>query len=225
MAYDRVMSVVENVVSVSEVARDMVIQARSGQEGAESYALWVEVTGNNGPEYTYELYLHPLEYASSDDLVQHHDDLSIVIVAESVEKLRGASIDYGSGAQGEGWVIDNPNRPQPLLNIGKSPSMGPPSAPAGDLSSEVAQRVQQVLQEQINPMIAAHGGRADLVAVDGSRAYLRLGGGCQGCGMATVTLSQGIEVAIKEAVPEITEIVDVTDHASGTNPYFESSKK
>jgi Fe/S biogenesis protein NfuA len=219
------MSVVENVVSVSEVARDMVIQARSGQEGAESYALWVEVTGNNGPEYTYELYLHPLEYASPDDLVQHHDDLSIVIVAESVEKLRGASIDYGSGAQGEGWVIDNPNRPQPLLNIGKSPSMGPPSAPVGDLSSDVAQRVQQVLQEQINPMIAAHGGRADLVSVDGSRAYLRLGGGCQGCGMATVTLSQGIEVAIKEAVPEITEIVDVTDHASGTNPYFESSKK
>ena len=222
------MSVVENVVSVSEVARDMVIAARSGQEGAESYALWVEVTGNNGPEYTYELYLHPLEYATSEDLVQHHDDLSVVIVADSVDKLRGASIDYGSGPQGEGWVIDNPNRPQPLLNIGKAPSMGAPavpSGPTGDLSSEVAQRVHQVLQEQINPMIAAHGGRADLVSVDGSRAYLRLGGGCQGCGMATVTLSQGIEVAIKEAVPEITDVVDVTDHASGTNPYFESSKK
>jgi len=222
------MSVVENMVSVSEVARDMVIAARSGQEGAESYALWVEVTGNNGPEYTYELYLHPLEYASSDDLVQHHDDLSVVIVADGVDKLRGASIDYGSGHQGEGWVIDNPNRPQALLSIGKSPSMGAPAgpaAPAGDLSSEIAQRVQQVLHEQINPMIAAHGGRADLVSVDGSRAYLRLGGGCQGCGMATVTLSQGIEVAIKEAVPEITEVVDVTDHASGTNPYFESSKK
>ena len=219
------MSVVENVVSVSEVARDMVLAARSGQEGAESYALWIEVTGNNGPDYTYELYLHPLEYASSDDLIQHHDDLSVVIVADSVDKVRGASIDYGSGPQGEGWVVDNPNRPAPLLNIGKSPSMGAPAAPAGDLSSEIAQRVQQVLHEQINPMIAAHGGRADLVSVDENRAYLRLGGGCQGCGMATVTLSQGIEVAIKEAVPEITEVVDITDHASGTNPYFESSKK
>jgi Fe/S biogenesis protein NfuA len=61
--------------------------------------------------------------------------------------------------------------------------------------------------------------------VEDATAYLRLMGGCQGCGLAKVTLSQGIEVAIKDAVPEITEVVDVTDHASGTNPYFESAKK
>jgi Fe/S biogenesis protein NfuA len=82
-----------------------------------------------------------------------------------------------------------------------------------------------VLDEQINPAIAAHGGRAELVTVEDGTAYLRLGGGCQGCGMATVTLSQGIEVAILDAVPEVTQVVDVTDHASGTNPYFESAKK
>ena len=81
------------------------------------------------------------------------------------------------------------------------------------------------LEQQANPMIAAHGGRADLVAVEDGAAYLRLSGGCQGCGMATGTLTQGIEVALKEAVPEITSVVDVTDHASGTDPYFESSKK
>jgi Fe/S biogenesis protein NfuA len=97
--------------------------------------------------------------------------------------------------------------------------------PAGDLSGEVAQRVLQVLDQQINPAIAAHGGRADLVAVEEGVAYLRLGGGCQGCGLAAVTLSQGIEVAILDAVPEITKVVDVTDHASGANPYFESAKK
>jgi Fe/S biogenesis protein NfuA len=85
--------------------------------------------------------------------------------------------------------------------------------------------VIQVLDEQINPAIAAHGGRAELVAVEDGVAYLRLGGGCQGCGLATVTLSQGIEVAILDAVPEVTQVVDVTDHASGTNPYFESAKK
>ncbi len=64
-----------------------------------------------------------------------------------------------------------------------------------------------------------------LRSVEGDAAYLRLGGGCAGCGMATVTLSQGIEVAIRESVPEITRVVDVTDHASGTNPYFEAAKK
>jgi Fe/S biogenesis protein NfuA len=70
-----------------------------------------------------------------------------------------------------------------------------------------------------------HGGRADLVAVEDGTAFLRLSGGCQGCGMAAVTLSQGISVAIQEAIPEITEIVDVTAHEDGSNPYFEAAKK
>ena len=96
-------------------------------------------------------------------------------------------------------------------------------APA-DLSGEVAQRVLQVLEEQVNPAIAAHGGRADLVAVEKEIAYLRLGGGCQGCGMADVTLKQGIEAMIKEAVPSIQAVLDATDHASGTNPYYRPSK-
>jgi Fe/S biogenesis protein NfuA len=82
-----------------------------------------------------------------------------------------------------------------------------------------------VLEEEINPAIASHGGRADLVAVEEDVAYLRLSGGCQGCGMAAATLSQGIEVAILEAVPEIKKVADVTDHASGSNPYFEAAKK
>jgi Fe/S biogenesis protein NfuA len=82
-----------------------------------------------------------------------------------------------------------------------------------------------VLDQQVNPTIAAHGGRAELVRVEQETAYLRLGGGCQGCAMATVTLSQGIETTIIQAVPEITSVVDVTDHQSGANPYFEAAKK
>ena len=93
------------------------------------------------------------------------------------------------------------------------------------ISGEVAQRVMMVLDRQINPSIAAHGGHAELVAIEDNTAYLRLSGGCQGCSMATVTLGQGIEVAIKELVPEITRVLDVTDHASGTSPYFEAAKK
>ena len=94
-----------------------------------------------------------------------------------------------------------------------------------DLNGDVAQRVAQVLEQQINPSIAAHGGHVDLVAVEDDAAYLRLSGGCAGCGMAAVTLSQGIEVALRESVPEITRVIDVTDHAAGTNPYYEKAKK
>ena len=94
-----------------------------------------------------------------------------------------------------------------------------------DLNGDVAQRVAQILEQQINPSIAAHGGHADLVAVQDDAAYLRLSGGCAGCGMAAVTLSQGIEVALRKSVPEITRVIDVTDHAAGTNPFYEKAKK
>jgi Fe/S biogenesis protein NfuA len=77
----------------------------------------------------------------------------------------------------------------------------------------------------VNPAIAAHGGGAELVSIDGTIAYLRLYGGCQGCGLAQVTLRQGIERTLLEAIPELTQVVDVTDHASGENPYIESKKK
>ncbi|MDQ1429789.1 MAG: Fe/S biosis protein NfuA, partial [Actinomycetota bacterium] len=97
--------------------------------------------------------------------------------------------------------------------------------PPADLSGDVPQRVIAVLEQQINPAIASHGGHAELVAVEDNIAYLRLSGGCQGCGMASVTLSQGIEVAILDTVPEITEVIDVTDHATGSNPYYEAAKK
>jgi len=85
--------------------------------------------------------------------------------------------------------------------------------------------VQQVFDTQINPAIAAHGGFVQLLDVKDGVAYVQLGGGCQGCGMADVTLKQGIVVAVKEAVPEIREVVDSTDHASGANPYFKPAKK
>jgi Fe/S biogenesis protein NfuA len=163
--------------------------------------------------------LRPLAEAGASDTVQRHDDLSIVIGEESVDALRGATLDFG----GAGMVMQNPNRPAPP----SAESVEKPWTDAADteLTSEVARTVVAVLEEQINPQIAAHGGRADLIAVEETVAYLVLSGGCQGCGLAAVTLSQGIEVAILDAVPEIEQVVDVTDHASGVNPYFESSKK
>lgn len=94
------------------------------------------------------------------------------------------------------------------------------AAAPGRLTGVVAERVRQVLEEQVNPSIAAHGGHAELVAVDDDTAHLRLSGGCAGCALASATLSQGIEVAIRQSVPEITRIVDVTDHSAGVNPYF-----
>jgi Fe/S biogenesis protein NfuA len=142
-----------------------------------------------------------------------------VIPRSSFDRLVGAVLDLEGEGDGRGMVIRNPNHPP------SSPAVGTRDLPPVDLSGDVAQRIIQALEQRVNPAIAAHGGRADLVAVEDSTAYLRLSGGCAGCGLAAVTLSQGIEVTLRELVPEVTRVVDVTDHAAGTNPYYEPAKK
>jgi Fe/S biogenesis protein NfuA len=202
-----------------------------------SRALFVRINGTADGEYVSALTLGTETQIRSGDVVQHEGDLRIVVARDHVEKLSGATVDWSDNRLGGGFVVLNPNKPQPpalvLPTLPMSPGVGRPGpspnqtgpSPTGGLDTDLARRVIAVLDREVNPSIASHGGHAELAAVEGATAYLRLGGGCQGCGMASVTLSQGIEVAIIEAVPEINQVVDVTDHASGTNPYFEAAKK
>lgn len=120
----------------------------------------------------------------------------------SATSLDGATVDFVQGVMQSGFRV-----------YFSSPSWDDP----------LAQKVQDVLDKQVNPGVASHGGRVSLEGVKGDTAYITLGGGCQGCGAASMTLAHGIEVMIKEAVPEINKIVDVTDHASGANPFYAPS--
>lgn len=199
------------VISVTAEAAEAILRIRSDEPDAGDLALSVAITGVRGLEFAYELTFIPVSDAADDDVLQMFGDLPVVIRGGSADRLDGATIQVGDAGLG----IDNPNGPSPAIPAGGE------SAPTGPL----ADRVAQVLAEQINPAIASHGGFAELIGVEGTSVYLRLGGGCQGCGMARVTLGQGIEVAIRNAVPEVGEIVDVTDHASGENPYYEAAKK
>ena len=89
---------------------------------------------------------------------------------------------------------------------------------------EIKKKVQGVLDGEINPAVAAHGGWVELIDVQKNEVFIRMGGGCQGCGMADVTLKQGVEKSIRQAVPQIGAIMDTTDHATGRNPYYAPSK-
>ena len=226
------------IVAITQTALDRVRSFRA--DAPAGHALWVRVNGSADGEYTYALTLNPRSGARENDAVQHDDDLVIVIAEDSIEKLRGATIDWTETRVRSGFEIINPNKPTalgalPTLPMSMSPGSGagfpsrPPEASTpplqGNLDSDLARRVMAVLDRDVNPNIAAHGGHAELAGIEGGTAYLRLGGGCQGCGMASVTLSQGIEIAITDAIPEIVEVVDVTDHAAGSNPYFEAAKK
>ena len=206
----------ESMLGITDAAYDKVMGFLLREAEPERQAMWLEVTGTAANQWTCSLALKPLDAAAPYDAVVRHRDLAIVVPERDFDKVRGATIDWlDDPFGGDGLRVDNPNTPSPAID----------APPPADLSGDVAQRVIQVLDQQVNPSIAAHGGRAELVAVEQGTAYLRLGGGCQGCAMATVTLSQGIEAAIIQAVPEITSVVDVTDHQSGTNPYFEAAKK
>lgn len=206
----------ERVITVTERARNQALQVRAEEPDADSLALFLEAE-ESGLEFSYDLYFDDRTNARDGDAVQREGDLTIVVPADSVDRVRGAVLDLSRNLLNPGWVVDNPNSP--------SPAVGQGGISPDDLTGTVEERIQQVLNMVINPAIAAHGGRADLHRVEDGIAYLQLSGGCQGCGLAKVTLSQGIEVAIKDAIPEITGVEDVTDHASGENPYFEGAKK
>src|ERR687884_799541 len=149
----------------------------------ERQAMWIEVTGSSANQWTCSISLKPLDAAAPHDAIVRHRDLAIVIPECDFDKVRGATIDWLDDPFGtSGLRVDNPNTPSPAIG----------ASPPADLSGDVAQRVIQVLDRQVNPTIAAHGGRAELVAVGQGNGYPRVGGGLQGGPVDTVTLSQGV---------------------------------
>lgn len=200
-----------NVLSIAPDAIEMITSLAEQEPGDDEYGLYIEVTGIRGPQFTYDLSFMPVADANDTQIVERHDTLAVIVRSEDVEKLDGASLALSD----EGLAMNNPNTPA-------TPTI---AAPKGDLEGPLADQIQTVLEQQVNPAIASHGGGAELVSVDGTIAYLKLMGGCQGCGMAQVTLRQGIERILLEAIPDLSGVIDVTDHASGTDPYYQAAKK
>jgi len=199
------------IVEITDTARDQIIALREG-EGISDLHLGLRITGVGTQGYIYETSFLRSEDITSTDIVEDHGGLPVAIALDSVENLRGAVLDLSGDGTGPGLVMRNPNVPSPTLG----------GADLGDLelTGTTEEKVRTLLSERINPAIASHGGVAHLIKVEGDIAQLELGGGCQGCGLAAVTLRQGIERAILDAIPEITEVVDVTDHSMGANPFY-----
>ena len=186
------------------------LDIRDREDDADTLALRVEVTGTAGIDYAYDLALDPVSDAAPDDHVHTSGGLTVVVPDASVGLLRGATLDVPSMPGQGGLVIRNPNRPNPLGEMGSL-----------DLTGGIAEKVQQLLDISINPALASHGGYAELVEVrDDDSVVVTMGGGCQGCAMSQATLSDGIKRAITEAIPEVSDVIDATDHEAGDNPYF-----
>ena len=201
------------VLNVTERALTRVLELRAGEPDGEALALRVAITGVTRDQFTYDLAFHREDEAEPGDLSEDHGGLPVLVAGDSLDRLQGATLDLPADGPPDGFVLVNPHSPSPAVEAARDHHVS-----GGDGSLE--ERVRRVLDEQVNPVIAHHGGQAELVKVEGDAAYLRVGGGCQGCGLVAVTLAEGIEVMLKEAVPEIARVVDVTDHDAGTNPFF-----
>ncbi|MGH7352447.1 MAG: iron-sulfur cluster assembly accessory protein [Candidatus Methylomirabilales bacterium] len=190
------------MLTITDAAKKKVLAILEGEE-QKDLALRVAIRGRGPGGFRYELQFVGAEERGAEDTVVNAGGFDVLVDPDSAPNLKGATVDFLDGVTESGFKVDNPN---PLWTDPK------------------AQAVQEAIDTQINPGVASHGGHVALLDVKDDIAYIALGGGCQGCGMADVTLKQGIEVLLKEAVPEIRQVIDTTDHAAGKNPFYQPSK-
>lgn len=202
----------ELVLRLTESALETVRSLRDAEDDAAGLALRVEVTGVRGTDFTYDLGFDAVADAPAEDAITVQEGLTVWIPASSVDRMKGATLDVPSRDGQGGLVLRNPNRPDPL---GMDDAI--------ELTGTVEERVSQLLDQHINPALASHGGFATLVEVVDDKAHITMGGGCQGCAVSAMTLRDGIQSAILERIPEITEVVDTTDHDAGENPFYEEA--
>lgn len=187
---------------VSQAAKEKILQQlQEADRGGR--ALRVRITGWTADDFEYRLEVLPVEMVGDSDMLIEDEELPIILANDSIERLRGAELKYEDSPMGAGFSIDNPN---PVW------------------TNPLEKKVQKVLDTSINPGIAAHGGKVILHRVEGDRAFVEFSGGCQGCGLSSVTLKQGVNRAIMDQMPEIADVIDITDHAAGENPFYKPSQ-
>lgn len=190
------------MITISDLAQEKIVELIDSK-GLAGHALRISILGRGPGGFQYQLQFVPLETRSEHDELVEASRVNVLVDGETLPNLMGSSLDFVEDVHQRGFKIENPN---PLW------------------TDPLAISVQEVLDNRINPAVAGHGGWVSLLEVRDDRAYIQFGGGCVGCGMIDVTLKQGVDTMIREAVPQIQQVVDTTDHASGTNPYYQPAK-
>ncbi len=196
------------MLTFTDRAREMV-RSFIDQSGGELAHLRI---AHHGPDTApaFDLTLVSAEEREASDREVEVDGLAVLVPETSVGALDGATVDFVERVNESGFEV------RPAEKTDAAPRERP--TPTGP----IAERVQDVLDDQVNPAIASHGGSIDLYDVKETEIFLEMSGGCQGCAMSRMTLRQGVERMIRQAVPEITAVHDITDHSSGANPYFQA---
>jgi Fe/S biogenesis protein NfuA len=198
------------MLTFTDKARD-VVRSFLDQSGGDLAALRIAADGRSPVAPRFELTLVSMGERKPDEREVEGPGFPVLVRESEAERLEGATVDFVERVNESGFEV----RPAPGGGNGARPA--PPAAPTG----EIADRVRQVLDTQVNPAIASHGGLISLVGIEDTEIYVEMSGGCQGCALSRMTLRQGVEKMLRQAIPELTAVHDITDHASGENPFFQ----
>ena len=203
-SYDSLIEGVEaSFINISKKAQEHILdKLNSSAEKFQGISIIVDPKTDRKANYSIQFI--ELSNTPSENISINFGEFQVLVSKEGIPYLEGTEVDLNDEGELEAF----------------NPSMS-----ITEISGSVEEQIQHVLDEEVNPMVASHGGVVSLLEVKDQNAYLEFGGGCQGCGMIDVTLKQGVEVMIKAQIPEIEAIYDVTDHAEGTNPYYQPSAK
>ena len=200
----------EQVIEISQAAADKIAELIRTR-GKPGLAVRVGIRGTlPGGGYQTEFKFQDRTNATAEDIVQPAGEFDFLFAPDVAQRVQGCKVDYDDQRYAAGFNIE-----YPPMHVGP-----PPGAVRDDWTDPLAIQVQQVINEYINPGVAGHGGWVLLRDVKEQSVFVEMGGGCQGCGLSAVTLRQGIERAIMEAVPGVKEVIDTTEHGEGENPYY-----
>lgn len=199
------------IIEVTPAAIAELVQLRDDEPDADRLGLRLEIISEAGEEFRYDLSFDVVTTAAITDEVRTHTgdggvELKVIIPGKDVDSMRGAVLDK---TERQGLVIRNPNKPDV------------PTVEGLVRDDELSAEIEAVVAADVNPALAAHGGFVTYVGHDGEgTAYLTMGGGCHGCSMSRMTMLDGVQTMLVEQVPGVERVKDLTDHASGENPFY-----
>jgi Fe/S biogenesis protein NfuA len=196
----------DTIIEITAEALQTLVGLRDEEPEKERLGLRIEVLVTPGEDFKYDLSFDVVTQAAFSDEVRTIEGLKVIIPQTSIEHLHGATLDY---SERQGLIIRNPNKP-------------PAPMVEGLVSDdELSATIEAILSTEINPSLAAHGGFVTYVGHDTEgTAYLTMGGGCHGCSMSKVTMLEGVQTTLVEQIEELVRVRDVTDHTTGSNPYY-----
>jgi len=199
-----------SIITITPEAMTELAALRDTEPDADRLGLHLEIVSAAGEEFRYDLSFEVVTKAAFSDEVRTHTvegtSIKVIIPAKDIELLQGATLDHSST---QGLIIRNPNKPSVPVIEGLTNDDA--------LSAEI----EAVVSTEVNPALAQHGGFVTYVGHDGAgTAFLTMGGGCHGCSMSRMTMLDGVQTMLVDQVEGVERVRDLTDHASGENPYY-----